>query len=268
MGGRGDRDPVPRLQDAARFHDHARARKLPVRGRLLCAAAPAVSAAGIRQPPSTRARRPRTTSTTRRSTGASGRWSTGVVTASQDRDRHHARGVRARDRRLSASCSSSSSRRRIAARTDRGSVVARGRSITATDAEAKRLEKILKADRTSRAMSPTSGGGSPRFYLPLDQQLQQPNFAQFVLSRKSNEVRERLRARLMQLLDNEFTAAARAREPRCRTGRRSAYPGAVPGDPARPRDGARDCAAGAWRSCAPIPTVASTSISTGTSRPR
>ena len=49
------------------------------------------------------------------------------------------------------------------------------------------------------------GGGSPRFYLPLDQQLNNANFAEFVVTTKSNEVRERVARRLLDIIDNEFT---------------------------------------------------------------
>jgi multidrug efflux pump len=41
------------------------------------------------------------------------------------------------------------------------------------------------------------GTGSPRFYLPLDQQLPAPNFAQFVVLTRDIEAREALRSRLI-----------------------------------------------------------------------
>src|SRR4029453_2938813 len=44
----------------------------------------------------------------------------------------------------------------------------------------------------------------PRFYLPLDQQLQTSNFAQFVLVAKSDIERERVRARLIRIFDDDF----------------------------------------------------------------
>jgi multidrug efflux pump len=51
------------------------------------------------------------------------------------------------------------------------------------------------------------GSGSPRFYLPLDQQqLQQSNFAQFVLIATDNRERERVRARLLQRFADDFPA--------------------------------------------------------------
>src|SRR4030095_4920795 len=48
------------------------------------------------------------------------------------------------------------------------------------------------------------GSGSPRFYLPLDQQLTQSNFAQFVLVAKRNAERERVRERLLTLFASDF----------------------------------------------------------------
>jgi multidrug efflux pump len=48
------------------------------------------------------------------------------------------------------------------------------------------------------------GGGSPRFYLPLDQQLSHDNFAQYVLVTRDNEARERVLQRLNEALERDF----------------------------------------------------------------
>jgi multidrug efflux pump len=48
------------------------------------------------------------------------------------------------------------------------------------------------------------GSGSPRFYLPLDQQLPNANFAQFVILTQGIADRERLRTRLIKLFDEDF----------------------------------------------------------------
>ncbi|MEN9491544.1 MAG: hypothetical protein RJA63_1993, partial [Pseudomonadota bacterium] len=48
------------------------------------------------------------------------------------------------------------------------------------------------------------GTGSPRFYLPLDQQLQQANYAQIVILADSAKTREALRTRLIQLFQDDF----------------------------------------------------------------
>lgn len=50
------------------------------------------------------------------------------------------------------------------------------------------------------------GSGAPRFYLPLDQQLQLPNFAQFVITAKSVEDREKLATWLETTLRDRFPA--------------------------------------------------------------
>src|SRR5439155_2579439 len=56
-----------------------------------------------------------------------------------------------------------------------------GSSFEATLAESKRMETILDAESGIESYIAYVGVGSPRFYLPLDQQLQSSNFAQFVL---------------------------------------------------------------------------------------
>ena len=80
-----------------------------------------------------------------------------------------------------------------------------GASIVATDAEAKRFEKVLEADPDVESYVVYVGGGSPRFYLPLDQQLFNANLAEFVVTTRSNQVRDTVAERLLHKLDNEFT---------------------------------------------------------------
>ena len=84
-----------------------------------------------------------------------------------------------------------------------------GASVTATEAQVKKLEKILMTepelrDRIDNFVSYV-GSGSPRFYLPFDQQLVNANFGQFILNTKSNEDREAVRARLLKLFEEDFT---------------------------------------------------------------
>ena len=57
-----------------------------------------------------------------------------------------------------------------------------GASIVATEREAKRFEKLLEADPDVESYVVYVGGGSPRFYLPLDQQLFNANLAEFVVT--------------------------------------------------------------------------------------
>ena len=55
------------------------------------------------------------------------------------------------------------------------------------------------------------GSGAVRFYLPLNVQLQNANFAQAVVVTKSYEVRDEVRARLERVLEEEFDTLDGAR---------------------------------------------------------
>ena len=54
-------------------------------------------------------------------------------------------------------------------------------SYQATETEVKRLETLLKNDERIVSITSYVGGGSPRFYLPLDQQQQHLNYAQMMI---------------------------------------------------------------------------------------
>ncbi|MCF7223255.1 efflux RND transporter permease subunit [Marilutibacter chinensis] len=71
--------------------------------------------------------------------------------------------------------------------------LAEGSSLKATEAQAKKLEALLAARQDLTNYVAYVGTGSPRFYLPLDQQLPAANFAQFVLMPKDIEAREAVR---------------------------------------------------------------------------
>ena len=75
--------------------------------------------------------------------------------------------------------------------------LAEGSSLKATDAAARRLEKLLSSRKEVENYVAYIGTGSPRFYLPLDQQLPQTHFTQFVVRAKDIESRETLRNWLM-----------------------------------------------------------------------
>jgi multidrug efflux pump subunit AcrB len=70
--------------------------------------------------------------------------------------------------------------------------------------EAQRLEKSLANRPDIDHFIDFVGAGAPRFYLPLDQQLAAPNFAQFVVTAKSVKDRETLAPVLGELLRKEF----------------------------------------------------------------
>ncbi len=82
--------------------------------------------------------------------------------------------------------------------------LAEGSSFAATLEQTKKMEAILAKDGAVESYVSYVGTGSPRFYLPLDQQLQQSNFAQFVVLARSNAEREQLRSRVLQLFENDF----------------------------------------------------------------
>ncbi len=98
-----------------------------------------------------------------------------------------------------------------------------GASFAATEHQVKRLEEKLKGDAEIENYVAYVGNGSPRFYLPIDQQLQHTNFAQFVVMTRSNEARENVARRLEKLLENEFTLL-RSRVNRLENGPPVGYP--------------------------------------------
>ncbi len=79
-----------------------------------------------------------------------------------------------------------------------------GSSFAASLAATKKLETVLDRDPGIESYVAYVGAGSPRFYLPLDQQLQQANFSQAVLITKSIQDREQVRSRLLALFDTDF----------------------------------------------------------------
>ncbi|MFL6580442.1 MAG: efflux RND transporter permease subunit, partial [Burkholderiales bacterium] len=98
-----------------------------------------------------------------------------------------------------------------------------GASFQATEIQVKRLEEKLKGDENVTNYVAYVGNGSPRFYLPLDQQLIHPNFAQFVIVTKNNNAREVLYEKINRLLESEFTML-RGRVNRLENGPPVGYP--------------------------------------------
>ncbi|MBN8741578.1 MAG: multidrug transporter AcrB [Lysobacterales bacterium 69-70] len=79
-----------------------------------------------------------------------------------------------------------------------------GSSLEATATQVRKLEQWLSTRNELENYVSYVGTGSPRFYLPLDQQLPQASFAQFVLLTKSLREREKLRADLLALFESDF----------------------------------------------------------------
>jgi multidrug efflux pump len=82
--------------------------------------------------------------------------------------------------------------------------LAEGASLTATELQAKKLEALLKTHSGIDNYVAYIGSGSPRFYLPLDQELQQASFAQFVILAKTLKDREEIRTWLINTLHQSF----------------------------------------------------------------
>ena len=71
--------------------------------------------------------------------------------------------------------------------------LAEGASLRATEAQARKLEAMIAGRDGIENYVAYVGTGSPRFYLPLDQQLPQANFAQFVVRARDVAAREQVR---------------------------------------------------------------------------
>ncbi|QDO97896.1 efflux RND transporter permease subunit [Ferrovibrio terrae] len=79
-----------------------------------------------------------------------------------------------------------------------------GASIQATEQEALKLEALLKDDKDIVSYTTYVGAGAPRFYLPLDIQLPNDNFAQVVVLTKGDAERERVREKLVKAFQDDF----------------------------------------------------------------
>ncbi|UJW77347.1 efflux RND transporter permease subunit [Rhizobium sp. SL42] len=79
-----------------------------------------------------------------------------------------------------------------------------GTSISEVERQATILEgRILKED-DQRFVATYIGEGAPRFFLPLDQQLRNPNYAQLLVMAKNEEGRERLITKIRDMLAADF----------------------------------------------------------------
>ena len=98
-----------------------------------------------------------------------------------------------------------------------------GASFQATEAQVMRFEEKLKGDPDIVNYVAYVGNGSPRFYLPLDQQLANANFAQFVVVTRDNVAREVLYEKFSRILESEFSLL-RGRVNRLENGPPVGYP--------------------------------------------
>ncbi len=101
--------------------------------------------------------------------------------------------------------------------------LAEGASLKSTEAQAAKLEALLKGHKGLKNYVAYVGTGSPRFYLPLDQQLPQTSFAQFVLLTDDIRSREEIRKWLIDTFAKDFTDVT-ARVTRLENGPPVGYP--------------------------------------------
>ena len=101
--------------------------------------------------------------------------------------------------------------------------LAEGASLSNTTDQVKQLEALLKDHPGIENYVAYAGTGSPRYYLPLDQQLPAASFAQFVVLAKTIEDRESLRTWLIDTLNEQFPTV-RSRVTRLENGPPVGYP--------------------------------------------
>lgn len=79
-----------------------------------------------------------------------------------------------------------------------------GTAIEEVERQAKALESKILPDEDKTFVATFIGEGAPRFFLPLDQQLRNPNYAQLLIMSKGVEERERLIVKLRDILAKDF----------------------------------------------------------------
>jgi multidrug efflux pump subunit AcrB len=79
-----------------------------------------------------------------------------------------------------------------------------GTSITEVERQAQLLEARIADDKDKKFVATYIGEGAPRFFLPLDQQLRNPNYAQLLVMAQDEPARERLIAKLRGILAADF----------------------------------------------------------------
>jgi multidrug efflux pump subunit AcrB len=79
-----------------------------------------------------------------------------------------------------------------------------GTAIEEVERQAKALEAKIMDDPDKKFVATFIGEGAPRFFLPLDQQLRNPNFAQLLIMSNGLEERERMIVKLRRILAEDF----------------------------------------------------------------
>ncbi|KAF0814570.1 Nickel and cobalt resistance protein CnrA [Andreprevotia sp. IGB-42] len=96
-------------------------------------------------------------------------------------------------------------------------------SFEATEREVKKLETALAGDKNIVSITSYVGSGSPRYYLPLDEQMPNINYAQLTVMTRDEHVREDVYKRITTLFENDF-AQVRGRVTRLENGPPVGYP--------------------------------------------
>ncbi|MGZ8230406.1 MAG: efflux RND transporter permease subunit [Burkholderiales bacterium] len=79
-----------------------------------------------------------------------------------------------------------------------------GSSFAATTEQVKKMESVLAKDKDVGFFTAYTGAGQPRFYLALNPELPNPGYAVFIVMTRGLEARERVRSRLMAMVNDEF----------------------------------------------------------------
>jgi len=98
-----------------------------------------------------------------------------------------------------------------------------GASFAQTEAAAKHFEQVLAKDNEVLHHAAYIGGGTPRFFLLISQQLALTNLAEFVVMTKDNEARERVLRRIRATFADDFPGI-RVRAMRLNVGPPFEYP--------------------------------------------
>lgn len=93
----------------------------------------------------------------------------------------------------------------------------------ATEREVEAMERKLAGDADIVSVTAYVGVGSPRFYLPLDQQTPNLNFGQLVVMATDADARERVLTKIQALFEHDF-AMVRGRATRLENGPPVGYP--------------------------------------------
>ena len=98
-----------------------------------------------------------------------------------------------------------------------------GASFAETEAMAKRFEGVLATDKEAVHYATYIGGGTPRFFLLISQQLANTNLAEFVVMTTDNAARERVMQRIRAAFASDFPEV-RGRVTRLNVGPPHEYP--------------------------------------------